>query len=116
MKTLIILFCAISLIYNISIIMCFKTIPVSISETSYLLENKRYLFTLYCFVSVFLMLPPLLTSVPETLTVLPFLMCSGLMFSGASPLFKSGPDKKVHYVSAIISFVSFVIFLILELG
>jgi hypothetical protein len=43
-------------------------------------------------------------------------MCSGLMFSGASPLFKQGLDKSVHYVAAIIAFVSFIIFLILEMG
>ena len=67
-------------------------------------------------ISAFLMIPALLSAVPETLTVLPFFMCSGLMFSGASPLFKQGLDKSIHYTASIVAFVSFLIFLILEMG
>jgi hypothetical protein len=50
------------------------------------------------------------------LTFLPFLMCSGLMFSGLSPLFKQGLDKTIHYAASIVAFISFLIFLILEMG
>lgn len=116
MLILIITFLIISFIYNTFIFIKYKTIPVSLSETSYLLGNKRYLFTLYCVASTFLMIPCLLSVVPETLTFLPFLMCSGLMFSGMSPLFKQGLDKGVHYTASIIAFISFLIFLILEMG
>lgn len=110
------MFLIISFIYNLYILIKYKTIPTSLSETSYMLGNKRYLFTIYCIFSTFLMLPCLLSTVPETLTILPFLMCSGLMFSGASPLFKQGLDKSVHYIAAIIAFISFIVFLILAMG
>ena len=116
MNLLIITFLIISFIYNLLIFIKYKTIPVSLSETSYLLGDKRYWFTLYCVISTFLMIPCLLNVVPETLTFLPFLMCSGLMFSGLSPLFKQGLDKGVHYTASIIAFISFLIFLILEMG
>lgn len=74
---------------------------------------KRYWFTIYCVTNVLLILPNLLVAVPETFTFLVFLMCSGMLFSGASPLFKKGLDKTVHYVSSIFSFVMFIIFMIL---
>jgi hypothetical protein len=113
---MIIAFLIISFIYNLFIWIKYKTIPTSLSETSYMLEDKRHLFTLYCIVSAFLILPCLLSTVPETLTMLPFFMCSGLMFSGASPLFKQGLDKRVHYTASIIAFIAFLVFLILEMG
>ena len=116
MSILILCFLIISFIYNLFIFIKYKTIPVSLSETSYMLEDKRYWFTLYCVASAFFILPSLLAVVPETLTFLPFFMCSGLMFSGASPLFKQGLDKTVHYVASIIAFISFLVFLILEMG
>ena len=113
---MVIAFLIISFIYNLYILIKYKTIPVSLSETAYMLGNKQFWFVIYCVLSTFLILPCLLSTVPETLTILPFLMCSGLMFSGASPLFKQGLDKSVHYVAAIIAFISFIIFLILEMG
>ena len=110
----IILFIIINLIYNLFIICKYKTIPVSLSETSYMLGGlKRYWFTIYCVTNVLLILPNLLVSVPETFTFLVFLMCSGMLFSGVSPLFKKGLDKTVHYVSLIFSFIMFIIFMIL---
>lgn len=42
MNPLIITFLIISLIYNLFIFIKYKTIPVSLSETSYLLGDKRY--------------------------------------------------------------------------
>lgn len=112
----IIIFLIISLIYNGYIIYKYG-IPVSLSETSYLLGgNKRYLFTGYCYLSAFLVIPVLLGIVPETLTFLPFLMCVGLLFSGATPLFKKGLDKPVHMIFSIMSFISFIVFIILMMG
>lgn len=112
----VIIFLIISLIYNGYILYKYG-VPVSLSETSYLLGgNKRYWFTAYCGVSTFLILPALLAVVPETIQFLPFFMCTGLLFSGASPLFKEGLDKPVHYVASIIAFISFVIFTILMMG
>lgn len=110
----ILLFVVINLIYNIFIIAKYKTIPVSLSETSYMLGGlKRYWFTIYCVTNVLLILPNLLVAVPETFTFLVFLMCTGMLFSGVSPLFKKGLDKTVHYVSSIFSFIMFIVFMIL---
>lgn len=109
-----IIFLLISLVYNLYVIIKHKTIPVSLSETSYMLGG--FWFTGYCFATVFLILPILLEIVPQTLTFLPFLMCSGLMFAGASPMFKKGLDKPVHYISSIISFIGFIIFVIFIMG
>lgn len=112
----IIIFLIISFIYNGYILYKYG-VPVSLSETSYLLGgNKRYWFTGYCYLSTFLVIPVLLGIVPETLTFLPFLMCVGLLFSGATPLFKKGLDKPIHMVFSIVSFISFIIFMILIMG
>ena len=110
----IILFIIINLIYNVFIICKYKTIPVSLSETSYMMGGlKRYWFTIYCVVNVLLILPQLLVAVPETFTFLVFLMCSGMLFAGVSPLFKDGLDKPVHYVSSILAFIVFIVFMFL---
>jgi len=113
---MIIVFLIISFIYNLFIFIRYKTIPVSLSETSYLLKDKKHLFTLYCVLSTFLIMPCLLSTIPENLAILAFLMCSGVMFSGLSPLFKQGLDKSIHYTASIIAFIAFVVFLILEMG
>lgn len=112
-----ILLIILALVYNLYIILKYKQIPVSLSETSYMLGGlKRYWFTIYCVATVFLALPCLLIVVPESLTFLSFLMCGGMLFAGASPLFKGGLDKLVHYTTSIFSFVIFLIFIILVMG
>ena len=106
-----------TILYNSYIILKYKKIPVSLSETSYMLGGlKRYWFTAYCVATVFLALPCLLNIVPECLTFLPFLMCGGMLFAGVSPLFKEGLDKPVHYISSIFSFIVFLIFTVLIMG
>ena len=112
----IIIFIIISFVYNGYIIYKYG-IPVSLSDTSYLLGGKkRFWFTGYCYATAFLIMPILMKVVPEIISFLPFLMCTGLLFSGASPFFKEGLDKPVHYVFSMISFISFLIFMILEMG
>lgn len=102
-----------TLIYNLIIWIKYKTIPVSLSETAYIFGgNKKYFFTLYCVILVSILLPALLTVIPESLTIIPFIMCSGLLFAGVSPMFKEGSDKMVHYISAFISFGAFIAFMI----
>lgn len=112
-----ILFIIISLIYNLFIIFKYKTIPVSLSETSYILGGfKRYWFSAYCITTVMLILPLLLMTIPEKLAFLCFLMCGGLMFAGLSPMFKNGMDKTIHYIASILSFVIFIILMIFVIG
>ena len=103
-----------TLAYNIYVIIRYKKIPESLSETSYLFGgNKRFLFTGYCILITFLLLPVLLNITNENFQILPVLICAGLAFAGCSPLFREGLDKKVHYISAYISFGTFVLYSIL---
>lgn len=109
----------ISIVYNSYIIYKYKKIPVSLSETAYLLGgpdmgNKKYIFTLYCVFAIACIIPTLFT-LPENLIFLGFLICAGLLFAGVSPMFKDGMDKKVHYISAILSFIAFVVLMCIVL-
>lgn len=102
----------ITLVYNSFILIKYKKIPQSLSETSYLLGgNKRYLFTIYCFMISFCLLPILL-EITTTLQIIPVIFCVGLLFSGCSPLFKEGLDRIVHYSSSYIAFGAYVIYMI----
>ena len=118
MKLAIILFIITTVIYNFGIIYRYKRIPVSLSETSYILagnrrSNLRYLFTLYCTIIAGCFFPCLLEILPSSYQFLSFLMCSGLLFSGFTPLFKEELEKSIHYGAAIISFISYIIFIFL---
>ena len=102
------------LVYNGYVIIRYKKIPVSLSETAYILGGEsslgRYWFTLYCLFTAATVLPSLFMCTKESLEFLPFLVCTGLLFAGFSPAFKSSVEKEVHYVSAIISFISFLLY------
>lgn len=117
MITLTILTLLITLLYNSYIIIKHKKIPESLSETSYLLgDNKRYLFTGYCFIIGLLLLPVLFNITASTLVFLPFITCGGLMFAGCSPLFKEGLDKPIHYIFSILAFISYICYMIFCMG
>lgn len=103
------------LIYNALIITKYKKIPISLSETAYLISNggniRRYLFTLYCTLTGITLLPPLFIVTPENFEFIPFLLCASFLFSGFSPAYKNNlPEKQVHYVSAGISFSCFIFY------
>lgn len=103
----------ITLFYNGYIIIKYNKIPQSLSETSYLLGgNKRYWFTVYCACIGILLLPLLFEITKDSLLILPFIYCGGLIFSGCSPLFREGLDKLVHYSSAYIAFAAYVLYMI----
>ena len=105
----------ITLLYNIYIIIKYKKIPESLSETSYLLGgNKRYLFTGYCFIISICLLPILLEI--SILQFLPFIFCGGLLFAGCSPLFKEGLDKPIHYIFSILAFIAYIFYMIFCMG
>lgn len=106
----------VTLIYNIYILSKYKKIPKSLSETSYLLGgNKRYLFTIYCFIISFCLLPILL-EITLSLQFIPVTFCAGLLFSGCSPLFREGLDKIVHYSSAYMAFAAYIAYMIFTMG
>ena len=113
MLTLTILTLLITLLYNSYMIIRYKKIPESLSETSYLLGgNKRYWFTGYCFTICLLLLPQLFNVTNDDLLILPFIFCGGLAFAGCSPLFRNGIDKIVHYSSAHTAFVAYILYMI----
>lgn len=116
MLSLVIIAIVCTIIYNLSIILIYKRIPISLSETSYMLagENKsglRYLFSLYCCVLCFCIMPCLLEILPEYFQFVPFIMCAGLLFAGMSPMFKEGLEKTVHYLSSMLAFIMYLIFM-----
>ena len=114
MIILLIICLIITLLYNSYIIIKYKKIPESLSETSYLLGgNKRYWFTGYCFIICTLLLPLLFNITNNNLLILPFIFCGGLAFAGCSPLFREGLDRIVHYSSAYIAFAAYVLYMIL---
>lgn len=114
----IIVFTITTIIYNTCIIAWAKRIPVSLSETSYILagngrSNLRYLFTLYCTIIAGCFFPCLLEILPSNYQFLSFLMCSGLLFSGFTPFFREDLEKTIHYTASITSFVTYIIFMFL---
>lgn len=100
-----------SIAYNTYIICKYKRIPESLSETSYMLGKDKWLFISYCVITGGLMLPLLLDITSENFQCFPFFICGGLIMAGASPLYRNGLDKYVHYVSAMFAFISFLIYL-----
>ena len=104
----------ITIVYNTFIIIKYKTIPTSLSETNYMLGGlKRYFFTAYCATTCFLIVPALMAYTSENFQFLPFIFCGGLLFAGCTPFFKEDIQKKAHYISAYVAFAAFIIYLIL---
>lgn len=98
------------LIYNGIIIMKFG-MPSSLSDTFYLLQNKKkglgYVFTAMMTVMSFTLLPSWLSitdAIPtweHNFTFLAFFACAGILFVGAAPAFRNvGIENKVHMISA----------------
>lgn len=75
-------------------------IPKSISESYYLLGKMGWMFQITLFVTAFLIVPSLIDASSENTQFLAFLACAGLLFVGASPLFRREFDNKVHTCSA----------------
>lgn len=104
----------ITILYQYFIIKQFKKIPESISETSYLLGTKNYIFSIYCIITALLLFYPWITCTYITYQFLCFLGCSGVLFAGLTPLFREGVQKYIHYAAGGIAFISGVIWLILS--
>jgi hypothetical protein len=107
----------ITILYNGIIFIKHKKIPESLSETAYIMGGtKRYFFTLYTICIVGFLIPFLFTYTNDNWMFLPFLFCGGILFAGFSPLFKEGIEKDVHYTSAILSFLIFLLYMIFYMG
>ena len=114
---LVIISIIITLVYNLYIILKYKKIPESLSETSYLLGgNKRFMFTGYCVLTSFLLLPILLELTTASFQIMPFIFCGGLLFAGCSPLFREGLDKPIHYIFSGLAFAAYIFYMIFCMG
>lgn len=88
-------------------------VPESLSETTYLLKSKYWLFTLLCvFISFSLM--PLWLNIYDNnqFEFLKFFALSSLLFVGSTPFFKESIQKTIHYSSAIMCFLSVILWFI----
>lgn len=79
-------------------------IPSSLSNTYYLLEEKKkglgVMFTLMTWLVVFLLMPVWLDKTPENSQFLAFLASASLLFVGTASQFKMPMTREVHFVSA----------------
>lgn len=101
----------ITIVYNLFIVIKYKQLPISLSETAYLLGKKRLFFTGYCSALALCLCPCLFMITPINLQFLVFFIGVGLMMSGVSPLFKEGLDKYVHYTYSILAFILLLVYL-----
>lgn len=110
---LLIVLAIIVVVYNICIISK-AGIPESISATSYFFKEfngKYWLFTIFCFICGLLLFPPWVNISIEKFQFLPFLSCAGILFAGATPLFRESMQKEIHYSGGIIAVLSCVLWL-----
>lgn len=96
------------LVYNGYIIYKYG-IPISLSETSYNLGNKFWLFTTLCLITAFSIMP--IWFGYGEYNFLKFISVMGLIFTGVTPLYKKELDGKIHYTASILTCVCFLIWL-----
>lgn len=97
--------------YNIYILYRFW-IPESLSETSYLLGSKKWMFSLVCVLFTLIVLPPWLSQSEPNTELLSFIACGGIAFAGLTPMYRESFQKNIHYTSAIISAISMIAWMI----
>lgn len=88
-----------------------KEFPESLSETSYIL--KPWIFVVFCDIIGILLMIPLMNITEEKYQFIPFIACVGFLFAGNSPLYRKSLSKEVHYAFAILSFISFLVYIII---
>lgn len=97
----------------ISTVIVINGVPKSISESYYILGEKvdllASMFTFFCWLTA---IPLLIFWLENDGGILAFVACGALCFVGAAPMFKSH-EKTIHFVSAIVCFVSAYVWLIL---
>jgi len=97
----------------LTVIILYRGIPDSISESYYVLgENKLIssLFTWFCWIVAITLLPYWLDNGGGFLS---FVACGALGFVGTAPLFKSH-QRDIHFGSAIVCFASAYLWLLLN--
>jgi|GEM_PF-5197911 len=99
------------IIYNIYVIRKFG-LPESLSQTSYLFLNhngKYYMFSVLCILLSISLLPAWVSISVKKLQILVYLSLGGLLVSGMTPMFHRSIQKPFHYLSAVVTFVCYVI-------
>lgn len=100
--SLLLLFSGFLFFAYILIITCiYKRVLPSISESWYLLQERKlgFIFTLWCFILSFLQIGFLIELAAEWYQFTGFLTAAGLAFVGAAPAFK-GHERRIHRIGA----------------
>lgn len=98
--------CCVLTIYIIVVLIKFRSIPPSISETYYRLKHKAF-FGWTMFISAISLMPVIIDISEETYQIFAFLACAGVALIGTSPKFKDERlESKVHEIGAIALLVS----------
>lgn len=116
MIVLLIITAVLFIIYNVFVLYKFG-IPESLSATSYHFKekyNQHWWFSLICLIIIIGLFPIWISISSEITQFLVFLSCSGILFIGASPFFLNGMEKPIHYISGIITTITFIIWFILN--
>ena len=99
----------ITLIYNSGL----PNIPESISATSYLPDRKPWYFSIYCLLMGTLLWYPWMNVTPDDFKFLVFFACMGIYFAGVTPFFKSDFEKPIHYTAGVLTFASWLTWIIM---
>lgn len=98
-----------SIVYNLTL----PEIPESISATAYIEGRKSWYFSVYSIGTGVLLLIPWIEVTSETWQFLVFISCMGMIFAGATPLFKSKFQAPIHYTAGIVSVLAWIAWMIL---
>lgn len=95
--------------YLAAIAFIFRIVPVSLSDTYYMLEQRSKgsgaWFTLMMFAVSVLVLIPMMDVTPDPYRICAFLPPTGIAFVGAAPQFKDSFVSKTHVVAAVVAAV-----------
>lgn len=93
--------------YNVFILAKYKTIPVSLSETSYIASPTW--FSSVIGIETILLLIPWVNNSPEP--ILPYMSSMALVVCASSPLFKESFHRTTHYISALIALFGIILWM-----
>lgn len=96
--------------YNVFIIHKYKTVPVSLSETSYIASPTW--FSSFIGTEAILLLAPWLAK--TSLAIFPYWATICLVVCASAPLFKEKQHKCVHYTSAILALIGFLAWIVMD--
>ena len=96
--------------YNAYVIGHYRTIPVSLSETSYIASPT--LFSGFIGTEALLYLAPWLDK--SGLGLLPYAGTISLAVCASAPLFRESFHKRIHYVSGVVAFTAVLLWVALD--